>query len=936
MVPKSWTFLVGVRRYVGQVGWPVLLVSLLLWPGVAAAQSTIAGAVRDTTGAVLPGVTVEASSPALIEKVRSVVTDGEGRYSIVDLRPGVYSVTFSLPGFQTVRREGIELVANASVPINVDLRVGAVEETVTVSGATPVVDVQQAAQRQVLNREVLDALPTSRAYVNTGVIMPGLRTTGPNLGGTKSAAAFGTYLMARGRPNAENTMELDGMDVRSSRGDGQQAQNNFAMAQEVTYQINAMSAEVAGGGVRISMVPREGGNTFAGDVYIGGMHHNWQSNNITPELQARGLPTPDRTQWMYEVNPAFGGRIIRDRLWFFGSARIYRQLVAPAGATYFATGEPGYNRHLDDNFSGRVTWQASARNKIAAYHDRAILYQSHYPSGAGQDWATVPSVFPRGWQFVQNVKWTSTATNRLLLEAGYSAFGYRIGFRDPQPGVLKERGTPEWYANAARIDLVTGIQTVAGGNLCCEKYDQPAHVLQSAVSYVTGSHSFKTGIQWRTVPFDLTSQEHNGALQQRYRNGVPDSVSVAAMPAYTRDVIDADVGIYAQDSWTINRLTVNGGLRFDYFRAEIQATESPAGRFVPARSVETFQPLPPFKDLNPRLSVVYDLFGNAKTALKGSASRYVAQYGHTYVSPYNPISRTSDIRNWFDCDLTPGTSTCSGSILPTNGDNIAQDNEIGPANDRNFGRTPARRPDPNLKRTYTWDYSASIQHELVPRVSVVGSYYYTQFGNLQAVRNAAVTVDDYTPFQVLNPLNNQEMITIYNLNRAKQGQVDNVVRSSDINRRTYHGFEASMQARLPNGGTLVGGWFTDRTLSVTCDTNDANQLRFCDETGNLYQELGRVPTPPFRHEFKLAVASPLPWGFRSGFQYIGIPGTGGFRGVSEPVPHLIVGWEVPANLFPGGRTQSVTATLNPPGSKYLPRLNQVDISLKRTFRANRC
>src|SRR2546426_5393362 len=463
---KSRTLLVGVRRCVGRPGWPALLGSLLLWPGMAAAQSTIAGAVRDTTGAVLPGVTVEASSPALIEKVRSVVTDGEGRYSIVDLRPGVYAVTFSLSGFQTVRREGIEVVANATVPINVDLRVGAVEETVTVSGATPVVDVQQAAQRQVLNREVLDALPTSRAYVNAGIIVPGLRTTGPNMGGTKSAAAFGTYLTARGRPNNENTMEVDGMDVRSSRGDGQQAQNNFAMAQEVTYQINAISADTSGGGVRIMMIPREGGNTFVGDLYVGGMSHAWQSNNITPELIARGLPTPDRMRGMYEGTPAFGGRIIRDRLWFFGSARIYRQLVAPAGATYFATGEPGYNRHLDDNVSGRITWQASPRNKIAMYHDRAILYQSHYPSGAGQDWATVPSVFPRGWQFIQNVKWTSPATNRLLLEAGYSAFGYKIGFRVPQPGVLKERGTPEWYASASRIDLVTGIQTVAGGNVC--------------------------------------------------------------------------------------------------------------------------------------------------------------------------------------------------------------------------------------------------------------------------------------------------------------------------------------------------------------------------------------------------------------------------------------------------------------------------------------
>src|SRR5262249_51431229 len=153
--------LIGSRRCLRRLVCPALLASILLWPGMGAAQSTIAGAVRDATGAVLPGVTVEAASPALIEKVRSVVTNGQGRYSIVDLRPGLYAVTFSLPGFQTVRREGIEVVADATVPINAEMRVGAVEETITVSGATPVVDVQQAGQRQVLNREGLDTLPSA-------------------------------------------------------------------------------------------------------------------------------------------------------------------------------------------------------------------------------------------------------------------------------------------------------------------------------------------------------------------------------------------------------------------------------------------------------------------------------------------------------------------------------------------------------------------------------------------------------------------------------------------------------------------------------------------------------------------------------------------------------------------------------------------------------
>jgi hypothetical protein len=220
----------------------------------------------------------------------------------------------------------------------------------------------------------------------------------------------------------------------------------------------------------------------------------------------------------------------------------------------------------------------------------------------------------------------------------------------------------------------------------------------------------------------------------------------------------------------------------------------------------------------------------------------------------------------------------------------------------------------------------------------MGSWYHTWFGNLQALRNVQLGIADYTPFQVANPLDGQETITVYNLNPNKQGLVDNVVRSSNINRRTYNGFEATVQARLLNGGTLAGGWFAERKVSVTCDTNDPNQLRFCDQTGTLYQVLGRVPTLPFRHEFKLAATSPLLWNLKGAVSLTSYPGVGRFTNAgsaTDPDPYITVSWVVPANLFPGGRTQSVTAALNPPGSQYLPRFSQLDVSVKRTIRAGR-
>jgi hypothetical protein len=223
----------------------------LLLPAGAAAQSTIAGLVTDTTGAVLPGVTVEAASPVLIEKVRSITTNEDGRYSIVDIRPGIYTVSFTLSGFRTVKREGIEVSANVTVPVNAEMRVGALEETIVVSGATPVVDIQQAAARQVLSRDTLDALPTARSYLSAGAVVPTVKLSRPEIGGIN--VGQGAYLAARGKSSADDAVEIDGMDMRNTNGVSQSGYNNFSMVQDVTYQTSSIGADSGAGGVRINM-----------------------------------------------------------------------------------------------------------------------------------------------------------------------------------------------------------------------------------------------------------------------------------------------------------------------------------------------------------------------------------------------------------------------------------------------------------------------------------------------------------------------------------------------------------------------------------------------------------------------------------------------------------------------------------------------------------
>jgi hypothetical protein len=906
--------------------WGLIVIGA--FPGGALAQSVISGQVKDTTGAVLPGVTVEASSPVLIEKARLVGTDDQGRYSIVDLRPGLYSLSFSLSGFNSVKRDGIEVASNVNVPVNVELKVGALEETVTVSGQTPVVDVQAAIRTAVLSKTLLDALPTGRQYMLAGAIIPGINLTKPDVGGTQIVQQ--AYVTAHAGTANDNSMLVDGMDVKPNNEAGNQHYPNFGMMEEVTYQTSALSAETSSGGVRINMIPREGGNRLSGGLFFNGARGAWQSNNITEDLILRGLKTPSATDYIYDLNPGLGGPIVKNRLWLFASYRRAIVNTKPAGA-FYKDGSPAIEDQYLSNASMRLTWQASQRNKVTLYYDRQFKGKGHDFTDTGLDPNEVPPggidpVTASGRRdprmyYIAQAKWTSPISHRLLFETGLSVNIYNWAVKY-QRGIEQPRGTPEWYTKVTKIDFIRGTETGAS-NFPPQSSDEDGYQLSSTLSYVTGSHNFKTGMQWKFGPsqYQLTA---NGDLTERFRNGVADAVDVRTTPTHVREYLHGDLGIYVQDSWTLGRLTINPGLRLEYLNASIEPTAVPAGRFVPARQVERVACLPCWFDVAPRFNAAYDLSGNAKTALKVSAGKYMRPRATGIARRYNPTVNAVDRRNWFDCDLIPGTSTCSGLVRPTNGNGIAEDNEIGPSNVQNFGFASSRHPASDLRREYNWQYSVAVQHELMPRVSVTGGWFHLAFKNVEGQYNTLLTLADYATFEVASPLDGQT-ITIYNLNRAKQGLVDIVDRNSSINHSDYNAFDVSVVARLSTGAVIQGGWATERTVTVSCDTSNPNQLRYCDQT-KLHI--------PFRQQFKLAASYPLPRQFHASVSLLSYPGAPiGGSGTTLPTAGIApsINWVVPASVFPGGRTQPVTVPLVPPASQFLDRWSQLDFAANRVF-----
>jgi hypothetical protein len=905
----------------------VVATAVVIWFALlateASGQSGFSGVVRDTSGAVLPGVTVEASSPALIERIRTVVTDENGRYNIVDIRPGVYRLSFALPGFTTFVSDGFELPSNFLATVNVELRIGLVEESVTVTGESPMVDVQSSSRVTILPREFIDALPTSRTYASDATLALGVMPNGQNVGGARASTQ--QRLLAHGMAAVNNTISVDGMKMNTNVGDGVTiSQHNEAMSQEVTTQTASAGADVSGGGLVLNLIPREGGNVFSGSNFVAFSDGSFQSDNLTPELMAQGLTSGDSIDYLYDFNPTLGGPLVRDRLWFFSSYRLGGNANFVAN-TYFDDGSQAVNNQLVQNITLRLTSQLTPRNRISAYMDRAFK-DVPYNLASGDDPETAARQQPGRLYYTSAVRWTSPATNQILFEGGLALINNAYAFTY-QPGIRQTRGTPAWYATAPRQDIV--LQTLTTAFTRESFYDPPLAMLQGSATYVSGSHSLKTGVQWRFGPY-RTSWDGNADLIQRYRAGVPDSVIVSNTPVRAYERLNADLGIYVQDSWKLDRLTINPGLRFEYLDASIEPLSVEPGRFVGARTFPGVSNMPHWFDVAPRFGIAYDLTGDAKTALKGGVNKYHEQVTTGFASRYNPLNLSTDTRNWFDCDFIPGTSTCSGRSLPTNGDDIAQDNEIGPSNNALFGAAPTRRPDADLRREYTLEYTAGVDRELFNGASAGFTWYRRTWHHQLVQTNTLVSHSDYTSFVTPNPMTG-EPITIYNLNPAKQGLVDILDRTSansDLTRRTYTGFDVSAQMRLANGARVVGGWSGQRMVDVNCDVPDPNQLRFCD--WSQYDI-------PFRHDFKVIGTTPIGLGAQIGVVYQSYGEVApGCRGTTTGVCENGVSWAVPVSAFPGGRrTQAVTVNLVEPGSARLPRWNQVDMSLRRVFTIGR-
>jgi len=856
----------------------LFVASHLVFPAIAHAQGTsgIAGIVKDPSGAVMPGVTVEASSPALIERVRSVVSDSEGQYRILDLRPGTYSVTFSLPGFSTVKRDGIELSAGFTGTVNAELRVGSLEETITVSGASPLVDTQNVAQQKIIARNVLDTVPGSRT--NFAAFTPGASMVA-DVGGSAGNDA-GAIFTIHGSKSGDTRRLIDGMRWNSMEGtnSGTGFYFNPATAEEVAIQLGNNSAEYELGGVQVNLVPKVGANTFKGYFFTTYTDHNLENDNLSDELRNRGLTLVSSVDKIWDVSGTLGGPIKRDKLWFFTAQRSWGNSNFVAGNYYNKNtaawiyepdlSRPAVNDNNNRHQNARLTWQVSQRNKLNLtweWQDNQVLH-------SGLTGQSAPEGIHR-WNFgppnyILQGTWNFPITNKVMLEAGATSLIFdfptlpteTLPLGDTQISVLETSRNYRYRSSAG---------TFRYGHKVTDQSNQ-----RFTVAYVTGAHAFKTGIQvmegWRNI-----EQKPNGSMDYTFTNGQPISLTQWATPIEERMRLKAAIGLFAQDQWTVRRLTLNLGLRFDYLNAFNPAISLPAGPFMPVRRFDQVDCVPCWKDIGPRAGFAYDLFGNGKTAIKADVGRYVAGEGVALATANHPLetSVTSTTRTWGDAnhDYVPDCNLT----------NPAQNGECGAIDNVNFGLNnprAARYGSDVLTgwrhRNNNWQTSASIQHEFLGGMAMNVGYFRRWYGNFQVTENRAVSPADFSTYCITAPVDPRlpggggyQVCGLYDVNPTQFGQVQSVISlNTNYGSQTevYDGVDVTLSARFKRGAFLAGGFNTGRTETNNCDVVMGRpQVTFTVAlsaiTGPRTQAYCDVVTPwRGQTQLKFAGAYPLP------------------------------------------------------------------------------
>ncbi len=893
-------------RIVSATAW-VWLACLATAFGQSVSSGTIQGTIKDASNAVLPGVTVTLTSPSLQVPQIVQVSDAAGAYKFVDLPAGTYALKAELPGFATAIRDQLRLTVGFVATVDLTLKVGAMEETVTVSGQSPIVDVTSTSAAVAFTKETLDAVPRGRDLQNIIAMAPGVTPETPDVGGSTMAQRqdVSSYGVA-----SQPKLQVEGMNIAMGADMNTPIYFNDNTLEEVQIKTSGNDAEVSTPGISMVAILKSGGNTFHGAYAVASESPDLQSSNITPDLEAQGLSDTQPLKSFYDVSADLGGRIIRDKLWFYGafSRQAKKQgvvgFVADPGAdgVYLTGDEPiAYFGTSLTQYTAKLSYQMAKNNRLVYAWQRGTKAQPQ--NGASR---FVPLESTRDYKnptAIQKAELQSAITPRVLLNAVGGFSGY-----------ITDYNAARSYARAdapARRDLATDLRT--GSHPLHQNKTRDRYQTEDSISFFPsgsfgGQHELKTGVM---IYLDRSSDGYSNNLACNCILWTDNAGATAArIQIYNTPVVPSDhedtYAWYLKDSWRpTGALTFNLGLRWERQHSFLPAQTYggardfpqvfPAGSF-PKIDVQTFS------RVVPRLGMAWDL--GDQTVVKATFGEYNYILGDTYADAFNNNATANATFRWHDNNSDflwqPGETNLS--LEAGNPDFISI----------TAAKNSALNPD--LKQPRTWESTVSFERELVPSLAFRSMYIYRRLVNyLSTVNtlrpydayNSPITAVDPGPDGVKGTGDDGGNITFYDYDPAYKGAAFvNSTRVNNTNTDTFQSLEFTMTKRTTGRWMAQASYFVVRNHDWQVGVFQSPNDRFFP-LDNTWSWAGNV-TGSYR----------FPWDVQvSGF----LQSRSGIKGQRT-------------NRFTGlPQLSNVTIRLEPAGTRQLEALNNLNIRASKTF-----